>query len=222
MFERRRLKKIHAKFLSSCRNLREGREFWEHSAPIRRWVFELITPIPLLGLHEDGRRLLDALQWLELNCRTRPLVEQVVRTYHKLVDAKPGGDPGEYRKHEIVMAESAIRRRPAQQVVPAMKAFEARLLKEQQVYDEKGVSPEDLLRLAIDVHHRIGIIHPFADANGRVARLCMNHLMRRYGGGYIVYPPLGESAEMWDALQAAHRGNMDLMTEMAKRSLMPV
>ena len=222
MLRRWRLKKIHTKFLDSCRNLREGRQFWDQASSFSHWFIQLITPIPLLGLHDDGRRLLEALHWLELNCRTRPLMEQVVRAYHKIVFPGDDSRAGEYRKHEIVMADSAIKRRPAQNVVPAMRAFEARLLQEQRSFDDKGVSHEDLLRLAIDVHHRIGVIHPFVDANGRVARLCMNHLLRRYGEAYVIYPPLGESAPMWEALQAAHHGNMELLLRLAKSCLVKV
>ena len=43
------------------------------------------------------------------------------------------------------------------------------------------------------------VIHPFSDGNGRVARLALNHLMRRYGQPYLVLPPLNESPPLLGA-----------------------
>jgi fido (protein-threonine AMPylation protein) len=217
MFRSYRRRKVYSRFLESCRNLREGREFWGQVSGFKRWFFQLVTPVPLLGLLGDGQRILSALEWLEENCQSRPLGEQVVRHYHKLVYPGDGKEAGQYRRHEIVMADSAIKKRPAQKVTPAMKAFDAKLALEQRRLDAQADrDPSELIQLAVYVHHQLGLIHPFTDANGRVARLSMNHLLRRYREGYVIYPPLGESTQMWEALQAAHRGETAALVEFAK------
>lgn len=74
----------------------------------------------------------------------------------------------------------------------------------------------------MDLYQRLGLIHPFSDANGRVARLAMNHLMRRYGLGYVVLPPLDEPGPLWEALQEAHKGHHAQLLEVARNNLFQV
>lgn len=223
MFGRRRLKKAHAAFLKSCRNLEEGRNFWEQADGVRAWILELITPVPLLGLHEDGRHVLEALEWLEGNCESRPLGEQVIKEYHRMVYQAGGKQAGEYRRYEIDIEKSVIRRRPFRKIAPAMMALDQRLARDQKELDSRQEQDLDqLLRTAVWIHHQIGIIHPFADGNGRVARLSMNHFLRRYGASYVIYPPLSESEEYWEALQTAHRGNFEPLVAFARRQVFTV
>jgi fido (protein-threonine AMPylation protein) len=74
-----------------------------------------------------------------------------------------------------------------------------------------------VLRKAVDTYQRIGLIHPFADGNGRVARLAMNHILRRYNCAYVVFPPLPESQELWEGLQEAHRGHPERLIRFAQQ-----
>ena len=223
MFRAWRLKKIHAAFLESCRNLREGREYWNQSSGFSRWLLELISPIPLMGLHEDGRRLLGALQWLEANCRARALDLEVLRDYHRTVYAGTTEPPGEYRRGRISVVGSSIPRPGSEKVPALMKQLELKLAQEQKVLDGSRTAGLDaVLPLAVDVYQRIGLIHPFADANGRVARLAMNHLLRRYGLGYVIYPPLSEAPALMEALQEGHKSRLEPLTGMARTCLRPV
>jgi Fic family protein len=218
VFRRWRLKKVHARFLESCRNLKEGRAYWDQATGLRKWFLETISPIPLLGLHEDGLRLLEALRWLEENCRQRPLGEEVLRDYHRRVYQGAGGHAGEYRKGRISVIGSSIPR-PASERIPAlMKQLDLKLVEQQKAFDTATpVDEAALLKAAVDLYQRIGLIHPFADANGRVARLAMNHLLRRYGMAYVIYPPLSEVPELMGALQEAHLGRPELLAALASK-----
>jgi Fic family protein len=216
VFRRWRLKKIHARFLESCRNLKEGRAYWDQSSGFKRWFLETISPIPLLGLHEDGQRLLTALHWLEANSRERPLGEQIIRKYNKMVYTDGAEPAGEYRKGRISVIGSTIPR-PAPEKVPVlMKQLDMMLTDQQKTFDATPtVDDAAVIATAVDLYQRIGLIHPFGDANGRVARLAMNHLLRRYQKGYVILPPLSEAPDMMEALQQAHRGRLEPLVGIA-------
>jgi Fic family protein len=223
MIRTRRLKKVHAKFLESCRDLGEGRGYWDAAGPVRKWFAQLITPVPLMALHEGGKQLYEALLWLEANCRTKDLSEELVRQYHRLLHPKCPEAPGEYRKGAMVVKDSTLPRPPGAKVPSLMRQFDVTLRTEQARLE--GLSPtpaDDILRTAVDLHHRLVVIHPFSDANGRVARLLMNHLLRRHGQPYVILPPLSESKEHMDALQEAHAGKPERLYAFAENHRHPV
>jgi cell filamentation protein, protein adenylyltransferase len=216
MFAAYRLKKARSRFLESCRALGDDRRYWTRVGGFRRWFLELLSPVPPLAFHAEATGLWKALDWLEANARRECLSERTVQRYHSLVmeGVRSGG---EYRTHPVAVVGS---RRPGAapaRIAALMRQLDLTLLGAQKALDERP-SPdrEQALKLAVEVHHRIGWIHPFADANGRVARLAMNHLLRRYGSGYIIFPPLSERSPLWDALEEANRGNLVPMTDFAK------
>jgi Fic family protein len=218
MFGHWRLKRVHAKFLESSRNLKEGRTYWDQAAGLKRWFLEAISPVPLLGLHEDGQRLLEALRWLEVNCRKRPLGEETIREYHKMVYKGGAEPPGDYRKGRIAVQGSVIPRPPPEKVPVMMRQLNLKLVEEQERFDAAVRADESgILAVAVDAYQRIGLIHPFGDANGRVARLAMNHLCRRYRLAYVILPPLSEASPLWEALQEAHRGKLETLVAYAQR-----
>src|SRR5690349_11624309 len=99
MVRRWRLKRVHAAFLESCRGLEDGRAYWGGLGWARRTFLQLVIPVPLLGLHEDGTLLLKALRALEETCRSELLTEDVLRKYHAAIIGT-GEGPGSYRKHD--------------------------------------------------------------------------------------------------------------------------
>ena len=202
-----RLRRAHAKFLASSRSLEAGIGYWGRMSPPLRWLLESVLPVPLLGLHPDGTALYGALRWLEENCRRQALTEETIRHYHRMLD--PGGPEaaGAYRSGKASVIGS---RRPgaAPDRVPLlMKQLDLHLREEQKRLDESpAAATSDVFGLAVSLYHRLGSIHPFPDANGRVARLSMNHVLRRYGRGYVIFPSLGTPGPLWNALEEASQG----------------
>lgn len=214
-----RRRKIHSLFLESCRNLREGRTFWQGTGPIKRWLLQTLSPVPLISLHGSGAQILEALDRLETHCRTQCLREASIREYHRILYAR-NTEAGEYRRAGMIVSGSAVRRPPPDKLRYHMQQLDAKLVEEQARLD--GITPldaQEVLLFAVRTHQRIAYIHPFPDGNGRVARLAMNHILRRYGMGYVILPPVDESKEHFDALEAAHRGNLDALIDLAKRHL---
>jgi Fic family protein len=191
--------------------------------PIRRWFIETVVPMPLLGLHGEGAGLYEALQWLEANARTVALDEECIRGYHRKVYANSKEPAGTYRRGNISVVGSKIPRTAPEKVPALMKQFALKLREEKARLDQALQIPNDeVLRVAVDIYQRVGLIHPFPDANGRVARLAMNHFLRQYGLGYVVLPPLGEPGPLWEALQEAHHGRLDPLIGIAREHMVPV
>jgi len=223
MFHQWRLRKAHEKFLESSRTLRDGHAYWAQAGRMRRWFLQLIAPAPLLGLDQEGNVLLVALRWLEDNCRKTPLREASIQEYHRMIIGREVSQAGKYRSAELKVQDSAIPRPSVLRVRPLMKQLDVKLAQEQDRWDTTAAKDlESIFAWSVSVHQRIAFIHPFEDGNGRVARIAMNHLLRRYGLGYVILPPLGDSRAHFDTLEEAHRGNPGPLVGFAKKHLHPV
>lgn len=223
MFTGYRIRRIHERFLASCRNLSEGRAYWNQADGFLLRALRLVLPVPLLGLHADGQDLLSALEWLEANYAERMLGEDVVLHYHSILYKGKEEWAGRYRKRPIHVVGSSIPRAGPERVRALMKQLDLKLRKEQAEL-AKSSPPERraVLRVAVDLYQRLGWIHPFEDGNGRAARLAMNHLTRRHARGYVILPPLSEASSLWEALQEAHCGRLDPLTQFAESCFVAV
>lgn len=220
MFKQLRLRKIHAHFLESCRSLKEGQDYWSQIEPVKRWILEAIVPIPLLGLDQDGKRILEALRWLESHCQQEVLRAETIQKYHRMVYQGVPELTGQYRKHGVTVIGSSTAPPMHEKVPSLMKQLDNRISEEQRKFDGTTALDKDaVFASAVDLYQRIGFIHPFADANGRVARLAMNHLLRRYHLGYVIFPPLSTAPNLLDALQEANRGHPDNLMKLSKQCL---
>ena len=79
---------------------------------------------------------------------------------------------GEYR---LVGVHAGKRTFPDYRKVPALMK---KLI--EYIDNEQGKQDVDVLQLAFELHFRFVSIHPFADGNGRVARLLMNYILAYY------------------------------------------
>ena len=204
-------------YLESCRNLDEGRQYVQQMGGCRRLFFQTISPVPLLELDQEGKIVYNALQWLEANCRKGPLNEASILSYHRMLFPKAQVKAGTYRSGNISVKNSKVPRPPGQKIPALMKQLDLKLQQEQRRLDTlKPPDSSDVLKIAVGIHQRLAFIHPFEDGNGRVARLAMNHLLRRYGHGYVILPPLSESPGHFETLENAHMGKLDALVDFAR------
>lgn len=212
--KRYRIRRAHARFLEACRSLRTDSDYWNRSRGNIRTFLQMITPVPLLSLHKEGVGLYQALRWLEANCAHQTLNEDALRGYHKMVCT--GEDAGKYRTRDAELIGSSMRPPPAVKVPSLMKQLDFELSREQDRLDAiKHTDARLVLFAAARAYAKVGRIHPFSDGNGRVARLAMNQLMRRYGHGYVIVPSLDRSGQLSRALDEADRGKLDTLVALA-------
>jgi Fic family protein len=111
----------------------------------------------------------------ELAAQATPIEESTVRELHRrIVFRSQPAIGGIYRKLPRRVSGSPVVFPNAAKVLELMKSFGERLAHAQ-------VEPA----ASFDAHFELVAIHPFADGNGRTARLLMNLLLLRQG-----YPPV--------------------------------
>jgi Fic family protein len=123
----------------------------------------------------------DALLWArELAAKTMPINETTVRELHRRIVARS--------QPEIGGVYSSLPRRVAGSPVVFPNAVKIpQLMRE---YGDWLGKAGALPGVGFDAHFRLVAIHPFADGNGRTARLLMNLLLIRGG-----YPPVAVRPE---------------------------
>jgi fido (protein-threonine AMPylation protein) len=68
-------------------------------------------------------------------------------------------------------------------------------------------------------HHRFLFLHPFLDANGRVARVLLDQAARELLGVGVGVELVADSAAYFRSLEAADRGNLKLLADLIEASL---
>ena len=136
------------------------------------------------GITIGGKQLKDHLEAVDhfeaigyvrdLAARDAPLLEADIRTLHALVMKRSNPDiaGGYARSGRTVNTERSRHSFPSPAELPALMADFAAWM------GEAPATPPT----AFAAHHRLVDIHPFADGNGRTARLLMNLLLIK--GGY--------------------------------------
>ena len=154
------------------------------------------------GITVGGKSLNDHLEavdhyaavlWMrELAAQPVPPGEAVVRELHRRIVARSQPDiAGIYSRHPRRIAGSPVIFPNPVKIPDLMQAFGRWL-------EAAGATPE----AAFDAHFRLTAIHPFADGNGRTARLLMNLLLIR--GGYVPMAVRPEDRKTYlDALEHA-------------------
>jgi hypothetical protein len=198
--------------MEASRTLAADQAYWQSAGWLRRTFLRMLIPGPLIALHEDGIRLGTALQWLEDNCTEMSLSGEVLGKYHALAVS---GGTGSFRTGAMTIIGSPLSLPDARRIPQLIKQWTSDVRLAQESLD-RHPEADRVLDLAVETHYQIGLIHPYTDGNGRVARLAMNHLLRRYGQGYVIYPPLHQESRLWKALHEANKGNRSPLRALAK------
>lgn len=114
----------------------------------------------------------------------KELTEDNIKTFHSmLVGALDNNaQPGEYRDIQVFITGSKYPLTPVKNIPEEMQT----LMRKVQENRDK-VHP---VQLAAYVHMQLAFIHPFADGNGRIARLAMNTILIQHHYLPTIIPPV--------------------------------
>ena len=170
------------------------------------------TTVVLEGMTIGGKPLRDHLEALDhaeafdymydLANRDTPFTETDLRSLHRLVlQRSQPHHAGRYRDIQVWIAGSHHVPPPPVEVPPLMDELFVDLRAEQ------GGHP---VRRAALFHARLVSIHPFADGNGRTARLASNLLLLRDRYPLAIIQPTPEARALYfGALEDFHGGERD-------------
>jgi Fic-DOC domain mobile mystery protein B len=161
-----------------------------------------ITTVAALNAYE-AENILAAMEWLENARRKDPLSDDFLRELHRRMFGRTWRWAGQYRLTGKNIG-----------VDPADIAVQVRELTQNcQAQIDAGGIPLD--HLAARFHHRVVWIHPFANGNGRHARLATDLLLELRGGepfswGAANLDSHGPVREAYiEALREADRNNFE-------------
>ena len=150
--------------------------------------------------HLGARNHPEAIRYIEKLVESdRKVDEATVLHIHELILRGIAPDAGEYRTSGVRIAGATFQPPPSREV-RAMTLDLLGWLEE---------NPEELtpIELAAVFHHRFVSIHPFAEGNGRTARLLMNAALMRHGYPFIANITHRDRGKYLGALSEADTGN---------------
>jgi len=162
--------------------------------------------------HLGARNHPEAIRYIEgLVERGWEIDEATVLRLHGLILRGIEGDAAEYRTSGVRIAGATFQPPPSREV-RAMTLDLLGWLEE---------NPEELtpIELAAIFHHRFVQIHPFAEGNGRTARLLMNAVLMRHGYPFIVNITHRDRGKYLRALSEADTGNPSAFVNLVAMSV---
>jgi Fic family protein len=204
-----RLRPLRGKALAQLRDYYKIGLTWTSNALEGNSLTESETKVILEdGITVGGKPLRDhfeavghaeAFDLLFRLAKRREITEAEIRKLHRLFFYRidPAG-AGRYRKEPALITGATIELPPPSRIKDEMQQFVA------------GIPEQRARRHAVEfaawLHLRLVTIHPFADGNGRTARLLMNLALIREGYPVTIIPPVVRPAYI-EALKASNRGN---------------
>ena len=127
----------------------------------------------------------------------KPISQKVIQELHRIVTEGLLEDAGKYRITNVRIAGSATPPPSYVKIVSLMDGY---------IQNITNLELEPIKKAAF-IHHEFVLIHPFADGNGRVARLVTNLFLMQNG-----YPPIilkkEDRGKYYSTLQKADKGNI--------------
>jgi len=150
--------------------------------------------------HLEAKNHKDAMHYLEIAVK-KPLGEDAIKQIHKIILGEIWeNEAGKYRKTNVHITGSTHKPPHWEKVYSLMKDYINYITK----------NPDKLtsVELAGMLHYKFVAIHPFADGNGRTARLLMNLFLMKSG-----FPPAmvlnSERKWYYNVLKSADAGEVN-------------
>jgi Fic family protein len=125
--------------------------------------------------HLEAVQHTDALDWVKEQVKRKPasLTENDILHLHNVIlKGIDDANAGHYRSVPVRISGAAVVLPNPLKVPDLMREFAEWLASGQRIHP---------VHLAAEAHYRLVTIHPFADGNGRVARLLMNMILLMFG-----------------------------------------
>lgn len=120
----------------------------------------------------------EAIHYVEELARADvPITEETIRKVHGILLDKILQEPGEYRTGMITV--------PGANFTPPRSSEIPGLMRELVTWLEGNPDEHNPVELAARFMHRLLVIHPFHDGNGRTARILMNLVLMRHGYPFL-------------------------------------
>ena len=155
---------------------------------------------------------------IESEARSNDVVPQafLIKQMHGyLMKDVEGNEAGQYRtSHRFIKGSKVMTSMPSL-ILLEVNYFAAEM--ERKLRKGTPSTIEETIILAATSYHNITRIHPFADGNGRVARLYMNYVCRMKALPYICLPKAGAVERMSSCLKQADAGNIQPLVNLCGR-----
>ncbi len=147
--------------------------------------------------HDRALRLVE--RWAESRPATMRIGEQDLLAVHEqgMADIDPDG-AGRVRSHRVLITGTGF-------VPPGSHKFDVLLPNLFDLANRPAIHP---VLLAAELHYNLVAVHPFADGNGRSARLMMNYALLRQGYPYAIID-VTRRGEYLAALDDANQGRLE-------------
>jgi len=164
---------------------------------------------------KDHYEALDYLYEFVQKKRRQTFSEVILRKLHQLILRETESkEAGKYREGNVTITGSN-HTPPDSFEVPFQ-------IKEMFDWVKKFINKVHVVELAAIVHHKIAFIHPFADGNGRTARLVMNLLLMKKGFPVVIILN-NDRKKYYETLSKADNGDyvpfVRFIAQAAERSL---
>lgn len=149
-----------------------------------------------------------AYDYIYTICNQKALTEDHIKHLHKLFYHHIDEDEaGRYRKTKAIITGSKYPLPKPEQLLSHMK--------EMILHFKETRETKHPVEAAALLHKEFVFIHPFADGNGRVARLLMNLVLLQEGYSIATIPPITRNQYI-EALELAHTDDRDFIDFIAR------
>ncbi len=154
----------------------------------------------------------DAIEYIEELAKTRtPITEETIKQVHRILLDKILHEPGEYRTGMITV--------PGANFTPSRSSDIPQHVRDLVGWLEKNPDERSPIELSTIFMHRLLVIHPFHDGNGRTARILMNLILIRYGYPFLTNISYRDRTKYLETLAEADLGHYEPLVNFIAKSV---